>query len=424
MILSIITVICPIFGLLIILLDIFSKWKSDKCKNLKRYVFPLALIFGMFGYNMAFKSGDTNDLLRYFDTISNMVNMSLKNIIALDFDMLYTKDILFYFVSRTGNPHVLPFIVGIIIYAIVFYVLFDMVERSKREFKISEIFMLGIISIGILAPYSVIGNVRCVFSYVLISFAIYRDLVQKKRNLLTLLLYIVPIGLHTSAIIILFIRIVSFLFKKVSKISILIAVMLPTLIEIAHTFVNKFNFGLLGSIVTNAINKAYSYLYWTEGGWATAVENSISSKFNKITGTVFLISIIISIIFLHKNNTKKNEKDISKSRFKLIEQPMVSFLYFVSIFALGCLTIKTGAFWRFEAIVVLFSPVIFIKMLEYNENSKKIFHLFFVFSMLIFAINIVFQIRNLDAMRTLINYISTSGLKVLYELLKGIVCLI
>ena len=94
-----------------------------------------------------------------------------------------------------------------------FYVLFDMIERSNRKFKVSEVFMLAIISIGIISPYSIIGNVRCVLAYVLISFAIYRDLVQKKRNILTLLLFFLPIYLHSSAIIVVLIRFVSTYFN-------------------------------------------------------------------------------------------------------------------------------------------------------------------------------------------------------------------
>ena len=38
-----------------------------------------------------------------------------------------------------------------------------------------------------------------------------------------------------------------------------------------------------------------------------------------------------------------------------------------------------------------------------------------------FIINIFYQIRNLDALKTAINLISTSGLKILFEIIKGII---
>lgn len=417
MMLSLISLISPIMGLLVIICIVIKNWNNTEHKNLKKYVFPLGMLFGTFGYSIAYlTAGAKDDLQRYFDYMEKIKEFGLDIVLKLDTDKLYTQDILFYFVNKTGNPHILPFIVGIIIYSIVFYILFDMIKTSKRKFKTSEIILLSLISVGMISAYGIIRNVRCVLSYVLISFAVYRELVQNKRNIITLLLYILPLGLHTSTIIIVLIRIMSSLLKHFKKWSIIIALLLPQIINFSYAHLRNIGFGAIGNMMKTVINKAYYYLYWTEGGWATAIQNSINDKIIRISGTIFLIIIIIII-----NIVKKDEEE---TKTKIIDFPMISYLYFISLFALGCLSIKTGAFWRFEAIVVLFSPVIFITALNLNEKFRKHFTLISIFGTFMFSINLIYQIRNLDATATVFNLITTSGLKILFELIRGLINII
>ena len=157
-----------------ILCYVFKNWKNISSKNLNKFIFPLAMIFGIYGYSMYF-NGKISDLTKYYDLVREMDGLSLKTILINDNELLYTKDILFYFVSLTKDVNILAFIVGFIIYGIIFYVLFDMVKRSSREFKVYEIFLLGVVSIGIITPYSIIGNVRCILAYSIISLAVYRE---------------------------------------------------------------------------------------------------------------------------------------------------------------------------------------------------------------------------------------------------------
>lgn len=407
---SLITFIYPALGALIILCYVFKNWNKIQQKDLNKFIFPLSMIFGIYGYSMFF-NGKESDLTRYYESIIQMNGLSLKTILFNDTEFLYTKDILFYFVNLTRDVNILSFIVGFIIYGIVFYVLFDMIKRSNKKFKIYEIFLLGVISVGIISPYSIIGNVRCVLAYSIISFAIYRELVQDKKNILTYLLYIIPIGLHSSAIIIIVIRIISSLFKSLNKIAIIVALMLPTIIDFIYAHV-RFGFGTIGNILNNAINKSYYYLHWTEGGWASEIESSVSNVFFRFVGFIFLISIIYIVLF-SKNKKNNNDKLANKD-------PMINYLLFVAIIALGTLSIKTGAFWRFESIVVLFSPVIFVKLFENDSNFNKKMTLFYWLGVILLAVNIIYQARNLTLfgfLITLKNFLTTSGIKILFKLL-------
>ena len=413
MIFSLTSFIWPALGTLILLCYIFKNFKNTEHKNLKSLIFSLALIFAMFGYCMSF-NGKENDLTRYYDTINLMKDNSLLELLKNDDQMLYSKDILFYIVKMSGNVNLLAFLVGLIIYSITSYVLFDMVKRSNRKFKTYEIFLMGLFCVGILSPYRIICNVRCVLSYIIMSFAIYRDLVQKKKNIWTILLYIIPLGLHSSAIIILLIRFLSILFKKLSIVAISIALFLPKIIDFIHFNIN-FGGSSIGRMISNAVNKSYYYLHWTEGGWATEVENALSSKFFRFTGAIFLISILFIILFSYYKDYKK-KKEIKNDN-------MINYLLFISVIALGTLSIKTGAFWRFESIVVLFSPVIFVRLLENKNNFNKIIPYFYIFGIIHFLINILFQINNLTGVgfiTTIQKFLTTSFIEVLYSFVKGL----
>ncbi len=414
-----ISLLSPALALLIILCLCIKNWKNEVSGKLKRLVIPFGMIFGTFGYSFRFFS-TSNDLLSYFVQVDAMKQYNFGEVMARSTDGLYIQDSLFYFVSRCGNDYILPFIVGFVIYAIAFYVLFDMIERSKRKYRVWEVALLALIMIGILAPYTIILNTRCVLSYVLIALAVYRDLIQKKKNIWTLLLYIIPVGLHSSAIVIIAIRLLSMLLQKFEKAKWVIlsfVLLFPTIVDFLYANVAGLLSGPVGSILTSAINKAHYYLHWTSGGWATQIESSVSSNLIKVFGTIFLILILILLF-------KKAYVDESKSQKSLYSEPMIGFLFLMAVFALGCLNIKTGAFWRFEAVVVLFSPVILVQAIDKKVMSKRYFHVLSIYAAALLAYNIVYQIKNLNATETVMNFLRTPGLKIMYELLKGTVHLI
>ena len=410
-----VSLLSPVLALLIILCICFKNWKNEVSDKLKRLVIPFGMIFGTFGYNIPLTSG-TSDLQSYLSQVDAMKSLSFGEVMAKSSDGLFVQDGLFYFVSRCGNNMILPFIVGFIIYSIAFYVLFDMIGRSKRKYRVWEVALLALIMVGVLSTYTIIGNTRCVLSFVLITFAVYRDMIQKKRNIWTLLLYILPIWLHSAAIVIVLVRILTIFFQRFEKakwVILFLVLLFPTIVDYLYANVASALSGPIGNIVSGAINKAYYYLHWTSGGWATEIETSIHSNLVKICGTIFLL-MIVYLIF------KKIPNSDSKKQKSLYSEPMVGFLFLIAVLSLGCLHIKTGASWRFEAIVVLFSPVILVQAIDNNVLNRKYFYILSLYVAMLFIMNYHYQTSN----ELVINYIMTPGPKILYELLKGTVRLI
>lgn len=410
--LSLITICYPVWGLVIIVVALFSR-KISLVDQGKWLVLPIAFIAGMFGYVLE-PIGEP-DLIRYFSQINAIGSSGLIELFKSDKSYLYIKDALFYFVHKCGNVHLLPFFVGTFIYGIVFYVFTDMIQNSKNSIKKTEIIMMSIIIIGVIAPYNNIVNVRCILAYSIITYAVYRDLIQRKKNICTLALYILPIGLHNSAIVLLLIRGTYWLTKRLGRVLLLIAFFLPMFITIGYRYTKYLGHRFLGNLLRSVINKAYYYLNWSEGGWASMIERSISNRLGRIYGVFFIITILVMLW---------GSKDVKKGdEVSLTNYPMTNYLIFVSACALGCLSIKTGAFWRFESILVLFSPIYLIPLTECKNNIivKFGFNLLYSTSICMFFLNAVYQIRNLDFYHTMTGFLFTSGFQVLYEIVKGIV---
>jgi hypothetical protein len=108
-----------------------------------------------------------------------------------------------------------------------------------------------------------------------------------------------------------------------------------------------------------------------------------------------------------------------KKNSTVLMKPMVSYIYLTAICTLGCLSITTGAFWRLEAVVVLFSPVYLIPLME-HENRWIVagLKLLFASAAVMFCLGLVIQYRNLDPLGTFASYVLFSGVRVLFGIIK------
>ncbi|WP_337097942.1 hypothetical protein, partial [Limosilactobacillus fermentum] len=157
--------------------------------------------------------------------------------------------------------------------------------------------------------------------------------------------------------------------------SLSIAIFLPTLINLAFAHINV----MPGHLLQTGIQKAYYYLNWTDGGWATVIQNSTSDKISRLYGAFFLLFVLALIIW----SVKKRDG------FRVIDQPMVSYVFFVAVCALGCLYITTGAFWRFEAVVVMLCPIYLVPIFKMHTRDIRLqIEILTISVVMIFIVNI------------------------------------
>lgn len=407
---AIFTFLYPAFGAIAVPMLILANYHNKFTNQMKWLFVSSTFVIAALGYSM----GEWGDLERYHQQLLWMGILDLPTVFQFDEDNLYVADTLLYFVSQTGNMQVLNYIIGLIDYGIVFYVLLDRINRSPESFTVGQVLKLVVIIIGIVPFFNIIANVRCVTAYIIILFAAYRDLVQKKRNVLTYLLYVLPIGLHVSAIIILLLRFIQIAAKRFGRSIILVAIFMPALIDFFYEYSSIFSGNLIGDFVANAISRAYAYLYWTDTGFAAEVQDNVTDKLTRIYGTFFIGYLTLLLIFAKKKSIQILHRDI-------FLEPMIAYIYVMGACTLGCLYIVTGAFWRFEAAVVLFSPIILISLLEMKDKFINIWlDLLFFSGFFMLAMNFIYLCRNMDVASMGKSFVLTTGVEVLYYVLNGI----
>lgn len=170
------------------------------------------LILGAMAY--CYKPYITADLYRIFQAMNWYATMEFpgffRTLVAPS--SVPASRILFWLVGRTGLPHLLPVVSSFVCYGCMFYI----IEHSRTRFSISRIntaitlFFLMSGSVYI----SVIGGIRMMMALSLIAFSFYRETVEKKHNILHILLCFVALFLHDMALIMLGVILISMIFDK------------------------------------------------------------------------------------------------------------------------------------------------------------------------------------------------------------------
>ena len=407
------TFLCPVLGLSSVSLLLCAQRGRASLKTLKGLILPGALIMGFYGYCIVIEGGV--DLSRYYRQILQFHQMSLATILERDTEFLYTRDILFWAISWLGKPQLLAFVVGFTIYGISFYILYDQICRSGYIFSWFEILQLTVIVIGSISPFYVISTVRSSLSFVSISFAVYRDLVQKKINFITVALYIIPLGLHIAGLAVVILRLMQPFVKRFGFSVLAGAGLLSFFINYLYNYIYGFTMSNpLTQMFYSMVSKAYFYLNWNEGGYATEIESSLTNKIFRGYGILFIVLCVI--LFAVYNMVEKKEGMAKASG--MFQIPMINYLFLIAVVTLGCLSMKTGGYDRFEWVFVLFSPVFFVRIMKKdNALLKNIFQIVFLSAVVMGVLNIIWHFRNLEG-ETITNFILFPGVQIVIEALK------
>lgn len=220
--------------------------------------------------------------------------------------------------------------------------------------------------------------------------------------------------MHVSAIIVLLLRLIQTLSKRLGRGIIVIAVFLPALIEFFYEYSGLLGGNIIGELLSNAIARAYGYLYWTDTGFAAEVQDNLTNKLTRVYGT-FFIGMVIFLLEIAKR------KSIHVLHYDIFKEPMIAYLYTLGTCTLGCLYIVTGAFWRFEAAFVLFSPVIFATLLKLkNRMINRGINLIAVSGAFMLLMNFIYMCRNMDIASMGKTFATTTSIEIIYYILNGI----
>ncbi|MBQ9131938.1 MAG: EpsG family protein [Clostridia bacterium] len=350
------TILIPPTGLPLGLYGLFknpAQWR--------KYVFCLALALASFAY--CYIPLGAPDLVRYFQFVEETTRMSFQEVLKYGIrgeSNLYIFSIVMWVIGKIGDPHLLPAISTFLVYYIGFYVTckvgIDM-ECSGKPIAWYVIFLMMALNY-----YSIINNVRNVLAFCLIGFAIFRDCYQKKRNVWTYILYIIPLFLHQSAISILLLRLAVQLTKKLKIVAIICVVMLKPLLGLMFPIAQGMSqSNVIISLIKNLLIKSYRYFYDTDSEWGLIVQESGSYQLLKLIYIFAAVVVCMMAYVLSKKLFNRNMEipsDVCDGNQGLFGK-YLDFVFCLGLLTISCAPMLAPEYWRFASVMLCFSGILY-----------------------------------------------------------------
>ncbi|KAF0522878.1 EpsG family protein [Pediococcus pentosaceus] len=343
-------IICPIIGIPIAI------YNTNKKGAMKIGAFFIMLVYLAFlGYH--FTPTAYSDLSRYYSLYlfpaSNSTLSGYLFVQAGSDSFFLVQRLFFYVIAKFNNMQMLPMFTSLLIYGLGFFTL-NKANSNLEQFEVSKNnnAQLIFIFIAILPFAMVINNVRNIIAFGILAVGLSRDLISKKRDLLTALIYLVAVSMHIAALAIILVRIIAYvleviisgrLWKLIIGIPIIGGIMYAVFeTELFQTFTEK------------------GTSYFTGGGtssvqsWFGAVDSNPLYKINKAITFLLLISIVWFIIktLISKNDSKFRD-------FFMFNLVLILFIFVWMT--------RSGTTWiRFMLQLMYFLPILFIFTKKYN----------------------------------------------------------
>ena len=226
-----------------------------------------------------------------------------------EYKSLVVTTLYYYLISWIGNYRLLPILPLITEFLIFRYILFDQLHRKYPEkipfADVSFIVYTWTATIGIMLA---ITGIRCVWAISIAVLAVYREYIKEKKGALEILLYIIPVFIHTFALIVPVIRCLIHVKRKKLMLAVLMICMVSG--PYAISFIANFlGFNYLKYMLMQALK------YWTNRNviyWFRAVSNS--------TRTIYIcFVIIIAFLFYILHEIKKQKKYLDAEDDRIIK---------------------------------------------------------------------------------------------------------
>lgn len=380
----------------------------------RKYVPIIILMIGVITY--AYTPSAETDLTRYFDmseAISHYNYIDAYDYFgkSWNFDRgLWLMITLMWIAGKIHAVHILPMISVMCVYGVASYITCDVAEIYQEEKRIPIILLAQMM----ILPYiSITSNLRCVWAFSLIILAVYLDSVKKKHNIGVILLYILPLFIHSAAILIILLRIIAPLGKFIKIPFIALAVFFPQIMAWLSANISIIpSLGGYGSVISNAIVKADWYLNHTEDyDWAIHSANSRYQQINRF----FLLVLAILICFVIWRYLSKDIKNELKG--------FESFVFLLSVMTIAFSWFVVGHLWRVSAATFVAFGSVGIPLLEKKSKSSVLNGIINIFP-LFMLMGLALQLWNSQYSVNYLNWgadiLLTNIYTILYDVIKGL----
>lgn len=390
------------FGLFFLLLLIFKKPSLHR-----RYIYFIGLMFGMIGY--CTKPRRVIDISRYHEQLDAIRNLPISSAANWMDDGLFIKNTFFWIVAQMQDNQILQFFSLFIIYSICAFLLSDSLKDSRAEL-FGRLFVLEVLLIPF---YNVFSNVRNVTAFALLSLAVYRDLYRKKRDLATLVLYLVPCYVHMASLVIVAIRVLLPVIKRMSYAGMILTFGIPTVVVSYYPRLRSISLpGNIGKVLSRAIWKGYASIV---GASEYAQEAQLHGSFivNRLIAIVFCIILFYLII---RYQTIYRGKDRGKYEYSL-------YISIITIISFMMSIMGVVKYWVFMYLVYISYIPILIEFVHHKYKKNREYYAVYMIHLIALARGLL-QARtmlvNLDISGFLSRILYTDYLMVGFRAIKGL----
>lgn len=335
----------------------------------RKYVFCLALFAWAYAYSVVpvFVGGEENgpDLARYFADVQILGKYNFFDALEVGFrdKFCYVHLFLAWLAGICGDEHLLPAFTVFVVYYVGLYILCYV----ANDFSIKKKYLFYYLLFMILAApfYSVVSNIRNVFAFCVVGLAVFRDVYLRKRNFLTLLLYVVPPFIHISAIVLIGLRLVLPLlnrFRLLATISLMIS------FKIINVLYEGYLDALEGNTVLDFLRavvvKAYIYFNGAVAeDWINVVSKTKLFWIERYVYFAILSILCAGAYYIFLRRLTFELQNNNKAKFDVLIQ-FISFTYFVGITSLACWPMATPCYWRFCTAFIMFGGCIYLPIMQ------------------------------------------------------------
>ena len=376
----IVTLICPPIGLCISLLALYKDFE-----NWRSYILCIAWSMAVFAY--CYEPTTSSDLVSYYDYLNLLKGTNFKQALNLGQygkDGLYSFVFVSWIVTKLGDIRLLPAISTFSVYILGLFVTCQIGEEDDLNNK--TVFQYILIVLLSVSFYSIVNNVRNIWAFSMIGFAVFRDVYQKKRNLLTGFFYLFPVFMHSSAMVFIIVRLIMVAPKKIKLSCTALCFLIPMLLNILSSrFSGLTTSNIFLSMLLNMVNTGNNYFEHTTSSWALTIQNSGSAKLERVI--YMMIALIIFCLYI--DILRKKTADCKFFSNKRVIQFM-DFPFLSCLLTFACSTMVMPEYWRFVTIAILFGGVVFIASanLDYSFLFKRLIQILTVITFILWIRNL------------------------------------
>ena len=266
----------------------------------RKHAAVCALLIGLAcaSIGLGFHHVAEGDITRYVATVDSYGSLTLGEALQSNLKSSPVAVLWFWVLGHIGIPDALPATEMFIDYSILAYIILD--SSVKKKWSFGELLIATIGTLSVFPLFFAISAVRSTTAMMIGTLAAYRDLVNEKRNLVTLALYIFPVFIHGAAALILVCRLVCLIPKVTPVRAFLIGVGLFGFVIAFNEYLTPLSRLLHTDIVDRL-------MYYTE--WNTGYAERVSTSSYYIVLKRLHWCFIGSLLFDYATRSKSHDSN-------------------------------------------------------------------------------------------------------------------